>query len=147
MRSKDLSTDKTEMEVSPIRVYLLRAPSHCTIDSEPSDAIAFLRQPRPDAPGFTTLFSARSLSSSALRGRAIVSHVGASATTGVWRCSKDPGLRTCAHIIRSTRRLEDLIGDGNGLEQAEGEAVVDDQARAIERLGTFHSFCSHFCNV
>ncbi|KAH6867238.1 hypothetical protein BKA70DRAFT_1497346 [Coprinopsis sp. MPI-PUGE-AT-0042] len=101
---------------------------------EPSDAIPFLRQPHPDAPGFTTLFSARSLSSSALRGRAIVSHMGVSPTTGIWRCSKDPGLHACAHISRSVKRLEGLASDGDESEQAEGHIEVEDQAQAVERL-------------
>jgi hypothetical protein len=44
------------------------------------------------------MFSVKSLSSSALKGRAIVQHSGTLPWKGTWKCSKEPGNLGCPHI-------------------------------------------------
>ncbi|KAJ2919045.1 hypothetical protein MD484_g1311, partial [Candolleomyces efflorescens] len=61
-------------------------------------AAVFLRQPVPNTTDITTMFSVKSLSSSALKGRAIVQHTGTLPWKGTWKCSKEPGNIACPHI-------------------------------------------------
>ncbi|KAF6758653.1 hypothetical protein DFP72DRAFT_1032109 [Ephemerocybe angulata] len=60
---------------------------------------------------FLSLFSVESKSSSALKGRAIVSHTGTSRNGGEWKCSKDTNLSTCAHINEALPLLPEEFGD------------------------------------
>ncbi|KAJ2911557.1 hypothetical protein MD484_g8855, partial [Candolleomyces efflorescens] len=63
-----------------------------------SRAPIFFRQHVPHTSDVLTMFSVRSLSSSALKGRAIVQHTGTLPWKGTWKCSKEPGNPGCAHI-------------------------------------------------
>ncbi|KAF6749911.1 hypothetical protein DFP72DRAFT_818384 [Ephemerocybe angulata] len=87
------------------------------------DSTLFLRQQQINSPDeFLSVFSVRSFSSSHLKGRAIVTHVGSSATDGVWRCSKDAGTDPCVHVRSAHRRLHDLLGGEAG--DLEGVSIM-----------------------
>jgi hypothetical protein len=58
----------------------------------------FFRQPIEHTSDVLTMFSVQSLSSSALKGRAIVQHSGTLPWKGTWKCLKEPGNTGCPHI-------------------------------------------------
>ncbi|RXW15219.1 hypothetical protein EST38_g10630 [Candolleomyces aberdarensis] len=83
-------------------------------------AVVFIRQRLLDTQDFVTMFSIKSLSSSALKGRAIVTHTGTTPSTGRWKCLKDSGA-PCAHIPLAKKALIDLLGaDGDELDDEDG---------------------------
>jgi hypothetical protein len=75
--------------------------------------VMFQRRPVLSMPDFVTTFSVKSFLSSTLKGRAIVSHTGTSASSGVWRCTKDSGTNACPHVTSAQKVLEDMLGPGN----------------------------------
>ncbi|KAJ2936235.1 hypothetical protein H1R20_g856, partial [Candolleomyces eurysporus] len=83
-------------------------------DAECPPVVMFQRQQVLSMPDFISTFSVKSLSSSALKGRAIVTHTGSSVSTGIWRCSKDSGTNgACPHVASARKALQDLIGTNN----------------------------------
>ncbi|KAH6867910.1 hypothetical protein BKA70DRAFT_1379820 [Coprinopsis sp. MPI-PUGE-AT-0042] len=104
------------------------------VNKDPTSAIIFSRQLVSEAQGFKTLFSVKSLSSAALRGRPIVSHQGFSSAGGRWNCSKDSGL-SCSHIKMAWDVLDaHYQAEGNG-GLGEGVDEIPPQVRQIENLG------------
>lgn len=60
---------------------------------------------------FETLFSVDSTSSAALKGRAIVKHVGNARERGTWTCSKCQGIASCSHVKPCKALLPEEFGD------------------------------------
>ncbi|KAF6765754.1 hypothetical protein DFP72DRAFT_798093 [Ephemerocybe angulata] len=88
-------------------------------------ALIFFQRPLSTV-SFLSLFSVESKSSSALKGRAIVSHTGSSRTGGIWKCSKDTNLDSCSHIAEALPLLPEEFGDLlEGLDLAEELTAKD----------------------
>ncbi|EAU92388.2 hypothetical protein CC1G_00607 [Coprinopsis cinerea okayama7 len=102
-------------------------------DTEIASAILFRQRAIPNSQATHSLFSVKSVSSASLKGRAIVSHKGSSPGSGIWRCSKDPGSQTCAHVNMALAQLTELYGElGEAVDGEHGVEVTD--ARQIEDL-------------
>ncbi|KAF6755499.1 hypothetical protein DFP72DRAFT_811750 [Ephemerocybe angulata] len=107
-------------------------------DDAPAAKVFFQRPESTVA--FLTLFSVESKSSSALKGRAIVSHLGSSRNGGVWKCSKDMSLTSCAHISESMKLLPEEFGDLlDGLDLME-ELIAEDVCTVERGPGTTVSY-------
>ncbi|KAF6749397.1 hypothetical protein DFP72DRAFT_819007 [Ephemerocybe angulata] len=74
----------------------------------------------------TSLFSVQSMSSSELKGRAIVTHTVSSAES-TWKCNKDQGMETCFHIKTAQEEYGDLSVD----EVAELEEIGSSSADSV----------------
>ncbi|KAG2021190.1 hypothetical protein CC2G_006445 [Coprinopsis cinerea AmutBmut pab1-1] len=101
------SLDPTCIHRQFFRYFEIEALSEMQQDrNTDSPAILFLRQVLQNEEVYS-LFSVKSTSSSALKGRAIVRHTGvAGSWRGDWKCSKDHGGSSCVHI----RRVQELVG-------------------------------------
>ncbi|KAJ2928053.1 hypothetical protein H1R20_g9042, partial [Candolleomyces eurysporus] len=79
----------------------------------------YSRQPVPNSPDFVTMFSVQGISTSELKGRAIVSHTGAKPSGGMWKCSKHSTGELCVHVKQSFELFQAAIGeDGRELDPA-----------------------------
>ncbi|KAF6758359.1 hypothetical protein DFP72DRAFT_807868 [Ephemerocybe angulata] len=78
-------------------------------DGQAAAAVLFLRRV-VGSHRIQSLFSTKSMSSSELKGRAIVSNE-VSRKGSVWRCSKDPGLVSCFHISKAQEAYPEVSGD------------------------------------
>ncbi|KAF6751175.1 hypothetical protein DFP72DRAFT_1138264 [Ephemerocybe angulata] len=72
----------------------------------------------------TSLFSVQSMSSSELKGRAIVSHT-VSTAESTWKCSKDQGMETCFHIKTAQEEYGDISVDEVGELEQIGSSSAD----------------------
>lgn len=98
------------------------------LPSEPPPAVMFLRQLLPTV-GLKSLISVESMSSSFLRGRAIVTHV-VSRRGGSWKCSKDTNLASCYHITKAQASYPEPVGEA--LEAALEGADTDCGSDTVE---------------
>jgi hypothetical protein len=57
------------------------------------------------------MFSVKGESSSRLKGRAIVTHIGRNPSAGSWKCSKDSGSVLCVHVKAAYEELHTILGD------------------------------------
>ncbi|KAJ2925489.1 hypothetical protein H1R20_g11605, partial [Candolleomyces eurysporus] len=74
-------------------------------------ATIFYRQQLPNAPDFLTMFSVEGSSTSELKGRAIVSHIGVQPSSGSWKCSKHAEGTLCLHVRDAFEPFQAAIGD------------------------------------
>ncbi|KAJ2921109.1 hypothetical protein H1R20_g15986, partial [Candolleomyces eurysporus] len=82
-------------------------------------ATIFYRQQLPNAPEFLTMFSVEGCSTSELKGRAIVSHIGVQPSSGSWKCSKHAEGTLCLHVRDAFEPFQAAIGeDGQELDPA-----------------------------
>ncbi|KAJ2927241.1 hypothetical protein H1R20_g9852, partial [Candolleomyces eurysporus] len=89
---------------------LIEAPGNANV------AIYF-RQQLPNSPDFLTMFSVKGVSTSELKGRAIVSHTGVSPSGGTWKCSKHSSGLLCVHVRDAFELFQSVIGeDGQELD-------------------------------
>lgn len=111
-----------------------------TSDSPP--AILFLRRTVPYL-GLQSLISVQSMSTSHLKGRAVVTHV-VSRKGGTWKCSKDQGLSSCYHINKAKEAFPEP--EGEELEAAlEGlSEEVGDDAVALCEISELLGHDSHY---
>lgn len=89
--------------------------------ADPPPAALFLRQLIP-ALGLKSLISVESMSSSFLKGRAVVTHI-VSRKGGSWKCSKDTNLSSCYHITKAQASYPEPVGEA--LEAALEGADID----------------------
>lgn len=81
--------------------------SHSTVDG--LRAKLFSQRALPAS--LMSYFSVDSISSAALKGRAIVTHNGVRRDGGVWKCSKDRNSSSCFHINESRKLLPEEFDD------------------------------------
>lgn len=117
---------------------LIQPPDDATFE-EPEAATLFLRQIIPTL-GLQSLISVQSMSTSLLKGRAIVTHI-LSLKGGVWSCSKDPGSDSCYHIGKAKVCCPEPTGDRlvtmlDGLGEEATESGVD-----ISDIGASEAYC------
>lgn len=63
------------------------------------------------------MFSVKGISTSELKGRAIVTHTGVEPSGGTWKCSKHSSGEVCVHVKQSFELFQGAIGeDGQELD-------------------------------
>ncbi|RXW14644.1 hypothetical protein EST38_g11211 [Candolleomyces aberdarensis] len=106
-------------------------------------ASIFSRQLVPNTSDVLTMFSVKSISSSALKGCAIVQHSGTLPWKGTWKCSKEPGNPGCPHIKiafevlrEELRKIYGKVDDDTEFDPTmfSGESMVGGQGLARRRF-------------
>ncbi|RXW11670.1 hypothetical protein EST38_g14185 [Candolleomyces aberdarensis] len=93
------------------------------------------------------MFSVKSISSSALKGRAIVQHSGTLPWKGTWKCSKEPGNPGCPHIKiafevlrEELRKIYGKLDDDTEFDPTmfSGESMVGGEGLDLREVGLFN---------
>ena len=89
--------------------FLFQEPSNCLYGVDTPQI--FLRR-HLDNGRFIMMLSVPSTGTTRLKGRAIVTHNGASFQSGSWHCSKDQD-RSCQHIRMAVKTVVEYLGENS----------------------------------